>query len=108
MKALTLIAAALAPSSSPSFADTQEPFVGTWRRRPSGDWCSVAGIGHLLNRDPTLNDCADLPDDFEAEGAAPGSVWIQPRSVLQPIRAVAIECRKAVIRDRLKRVDTGN
>jgi hypothetical protein len=43
----------------------------------SGDWCNVVGIGHLVKRDPSLNDCADLPDNFEAERAAPGSAWIR-------------------------------
>jgi len=43
----------------------------------SGDWCNVGGIGHLINRDPTLNDYSDLPDNFEAERAAQGVAWIR-------------------------------
>jgi hypothetical protein len=37
----------------------------------------VVGVGHLLGRDPSLHDCADLPEGFEAERAAVGEPWIR-------------------------------
>ena len=40
------------------------------------DW-HVVGIGHLTERDPTIHDCADLPDGFEAERKNIGSPWLR-------------------------------
>jgi hypothetical protein len=40
----------------------------------------VVGVGHLVASDPTLNDCADLPEGFEAERSAVGSPWLRTRS----------------------------
>ncbi len=40
------------------------------------DW-RVVGVGHLIDRDPTLNECADLPDNFEAERASVGKPWVK-------------------------------
>ncbi|HZX79920.1 MAG TPA: hypothetical protein VFE72_03070 [Lysobacter sp.] len=38
------------------------------------DFCYV-GVGHLLDRDPTLDACADLLQDHEAERSAVGGAW---------------------------------
>ena len=55
--------------------------------RAGGDWqclCGddgpeerpqVVGLNHLLERDPTLLELRDLPIDWCAERAAPGSPW---------------------------------
>jgi hypothetical protein len=57
--------------------------------RPEGDWCflcgemhpddessyRVVGIGHVLERDPSLDALADLPADWEAERKALGGKW---------------------------------
>ena len=40
----------------------------------------VVGVGHLVERDPTLNECADLPEGFEAERSAVGNSWLRVRS----------------------------
>lgn len=53
-----------------------------------GDWqfmCGAAdhagndghlvGAGHLIDRDPSLNECADLPNGFVAERSAVGESW---------------------------------
>jgi hypothetical protein len=58
--------------------------------REQGDWmflCGradhasggyrVVGVGHLTDRDSTLHQCADLPDDHEAERSAVGASWIR-------------------------------
>ena len=60
--------------------------------REDGDWmfmCGgadhvshqyrVVGVGHLVDRDPTLNDCADLPNGSEAERSAIGEPWLRSR-----------------------------
>ena len=39
----------------------------------------VVGVGHLTERDPTLNQCADLPEGSEAERSAVGSPWLRAR-----------------------------
>ena len=39
----------------------------------------VVGIGHLLERDPSLNEISDLPIDYEAERNAIGEKWITTR-----------------------------
>jgi len=36
----------------------------------------VVGIGHLLERDPTLHEISNLPIDFEAERKEVGGEWI--------------------------------
>jgi hypothetical protein len=57
--------------------------------RPDGDWCflcgdehdddasdyRVMGIGHVLERDQTLHEVADLRADWEAERTAVGAEW---------------------------------
>jgi hypothetical protein len=35
----------------------------------------VVGINHLLDRDPTLREIMDLPDNWEAERESPQSPW---------------------------------
>ena len=61
--------------------------------REDGDWSlmcgdghdfdrdlpKVVGIGHLLERDPSLNDVVDLPAGFEAERPAVGEPWERRR-----------------------------
>ena len=41
--------------------------------------CHVVGVGHLVKRDPSINECADLPDGFEAERKAVGEPWLRTR-----------------------------
>ena len=57
--------------------------------RPDGDWCflcgaghedtpanyRVVGKGHILDRDPSLSDLADLAPNFEAERTSPSGAW---------------------------------
>ena len=59
--------------------------------RPDGDWCflcgaehedkaanyRVVGRGHLLDRDKSLNELADLPSDWEAERGSIGGAWVR-------------------------------
>jgi hypothetical protein len=61
--------------------------------RPEGDWCllcgavhgdsaeeyRVVGIGHLLERDPTLRAVMDLEPDWEAEREQVGKSWVRTR-----------------------------
>jgi len=39
----------------------------------------VVGVGHVIERDPSVNECADLPNGFEAERAAVGKPWLRSR-----------------------------
>jgi len=39
--------------------------------------CHVVGVGHLVNRDPSIDECADLPNGFEAEREAVGKPWLR-------------------------------
>jgi hypothetical protein len=39
-------------------------------------FCYV-GVGHLVDRDPSLNECAELPVGFEAERTSIGGTWEQ-------------------------------
>jgi len=41
--------------------------------------CRVVGVGHLVDRDPSLDVCADLPKGFEAERSAVGELWLRCR-----------------------------
>ena len=59
--------------------------------RPDADWCflcgeehpddaayyKVVGIGHVLERDPSLVDLLDLAPEEEAERSALGAPWIR-------------------------------
>lgn len=61
------------------------------RSSADGDWCllcgdehkddpsayRVVGIGHILERDPTINALLDLPPEWEAERNAEGDDWHQ-------------------------------
>jgi hypothetical protein len=37
----------------------------------------VVGVGHLVSRDSTLNECADLKNGYEAERSEVGQPWIR-------------------------------
>jgi hypothetical protein len=57
--------------------------------RADGDWCllcgdeheddasayRVVGIGHILERDPSINAVLDLPAEWNAERSAQGQPW---------------------------------
>ena len=58
--------------------------------REAGDWqflcghddhgdddCHVVGVGHLIDRDRSLDELADLPEGFEAARESVGSPWIR-------------------------------
>ncbi len=61
--------------------------------RSDGEWCflcggphpddatyhRVVGIGHLIDRDPSLREVLDLPADWEAERSAAGQPWIRSK-----------------------------
>ena len=40
------------------------------------DW-KVVGVGHLISRDSTLHECADLANGFEAERSGVDKDWIR-------------------------------
>jgi hypothetical protein len=42
---------------------------------PGGSEPRVIGIGHLLDRDPTLLELDSLPENWEAERNAVGGTW---------------------------------
>lgn len=76
------------------FADTRPVLLvareqGDWmflcggRDHDEGGW-KVVGVGHLVDRDPTLEECADLPDNFEAERSAVGEPWLRCRIDEEP------------------------
>ena len=39
--------------------------------------CLVVGVGHLIARDPSLNECADLAAGFEAERQSVEHPWVR-------------------------------
>ena len=41
----------------------------------AGDDGHLVGVGHLIDRDPSLNECSDLPNGFVAERSAVGEPW---------------------------------
>lgn len=59
--------------------------------RPDGDWCflcgeshpqdasayKVAGIGHVLDQDPSLLQLSDLPPNWGAERKGVGEEWVR-------------------------------
>lgn len=61
--------------------------------RPDGDWCflcgeehdedassyRVVGIGHTFDKDPSLTELQDLPEDWEAERENLGAKWLRTR-----------------------------
>jgi hypothetical protein len=40
-----------------------------------GEGPRLVGLNHLLDRDPTLNEIVDLPDEWEAERSEVGGAW---------------------------------
>jgi hypothetical protein len=48
------------------------------------DECHVVGVGHLTDDDPTLNECADLPEGSEAERSRVGEAWLRSRTNSTP------------------------
>ena len=43
------------------------------------DSWKVVGIGHLVSRDSTINECADLQNGYECERSAAGQSWIRTK-----------------------------
>jgi hypothetical protein len=43
----------------------------------TSDGYRVVGVGHLVERDATIDECADLPPEFEAERTAIGQPWLR-------------------------------
>lgn len=37
----------------------------------------IVGVGHLIERDPSINLVSDLPEDWEAERFAVGTPWMR-------------------------------
>lgn len=44
---------------------------------PESEIPALVGVGHLTTRDPSLNECADLPQNFEAERSTVNDRWIR-------------------------------
>lgn len=40
----------------------------------------LVGMGHLVSRDPSLDQLSDLPDGWEAERKSPADPWIRTKS----------------------------
>jgi len=62
--------------------------------RAGGDWqclCganhdsdevpNLVGLNHLIERDATLTELKDLPDEWEAERTNPESIWVRTRII---------------------------
>jgi hypothetical protein len=61
--------------------------------RPEGDWCAlcgddhaedasayrVVGLGHVLDRDPTISEVLDLSANEEASRDSVGESWVRTR-----------------------------
>jgi hypothetical protein len=45
-----------------------------------GETPKVVGLNHLLQRDPTLLELVNLPDEWEAERASVSGPWLRKRS----------------------------
>lgn len=57
---------------------------GDWQCLCGGDHDSdevpnVVGLNHLMERDSTLAELQDLPDEWEAERASAGDAWTRTR-----------------------------
>ncbi len=54
---------------------------GKWQFLCGGDHnsseCRVAGIGHIVDMDPSLAEVLDLPDNFEASRSRVGLPWMR-------------------------------
>ena len=46
----------------------------------AGEVPKVVGLNHLLERDASLRELEDLPDDWEAERASLNGQWIRTRA----------------------------
>jgi hypothetical protein len=53
----------------------------------AGDDGHLIGVGHLIDRDPSLNECADLPIGFVAERSAVGEPWLRSEISSEPVNA---------------------
>lgn len=42
-----------------------------------GDDCHVVGVGHLVDLDVALHDCADMQDGYMAERSILGAPWLR-------------------------------
>ena len=47
---------------------------------PDASYFKATGIGHVLSKDLTLADVADLEPGWDAEREAPGKPWIRTKS----------------------------
>jgi hypothetical protein len=45
----------------------------------SPDSLHVVGVGHLIDRDPSINLCADLPNGYEAERSEINEPWVRTK-----------------------------
>lgn len=57
---------------------------GDWQLLCGGTHASheiphVVGLNHLIERDPTLIELHDLPDEWEAERKTVGSAWVRTK-----------------------------
>ncbi len=72
--------------------DAQRPVL--YVTRPDGDWCflcggddhpddaaafRVVGLGHVVERDPSLGEILDLAPNEEAERATLSATWVRSR-----------------------------
>ena len=46
---------------------------------PEGQECHLVGVGHLIDNDPSINECADLQVDWVAEREAVGRPWVRSK-----------------------------
>ena len=60
----------------------------------AGDDGHLVGVGHLTDRDPSLNECADLPNGFVAERFAVGEPWARNEISSEPASAVVEEAEE--------------
>jgi len=56
-------------------ADGEWMFLCGGEHSDDADQYQVAGIGHLVDRDPSLAELLDLPAGHAAERTAPGGYW---------------------------------
>ena len=43
------------------------------------DDCHLVGVGHLIDNDKSLNECADLPVEWAAEREGVGAPWVRAK-----------------------------
>jgi hypothetical protein len=51
-------------------------FLCGFEDHTDGD-CRVVGVGHLTDRDPTINECADIPPGVEAKRKSVEHPWVR-------------------------------